>query len=157
MQIKLLKILALLGSGDKNASGHMYTVVHDIIRKADLSTNIGNAVLYEAVCCAAGIHPNTKLLEATADAMSRFLKVCRIVAAYYVNCLSDRVFLWGLFNIYVTDEQSDSHNLKYMGIDALGRLIKLSPEIAEQHQLAVIDCLEAVSYTHLTLPTNREV
>jgi hypothetical protein len=38
--------------------------------------------------------------------------------------------------------QSDSHNLKYMGIDALGRLIKLSPEIAEQHQLAVIDCLE---------------
>lgn len=38
--------------------------------------------------------------------------------------------------------QSDSHNLKYMGIDALGRLIKISPEIAEQHQLAVIDCLE---------------
>lgn len=29
-----------------------------------------------------------------------------------------------------------------MGIDGLGRLIKLSPEIAEQHQLAVIDCLE---------------
>lgn len=29
-----------------------------------------------------------------------------------------------------------------MGIDALGRLIKTSPEIAEQHQLAVIDCLE---------------
>lgn len=35
-----------------------------------------------------------------------------------------------------------SHNLKYMGIDSLGRLIKMSPEIAEQHQLAVIDCLE---------------
>lgn len=29
-----------------------------------------------------------------------------------------------------------------MGIDAIGRLIKTSPEIAEQHQLAVIDCLE---------------
>lgn len=38
--------------------------------------------------------------------------------------------------------QSDSHNLKYMGIDGLGRLIKISPDIAEQHQLAVIDCLE---------------
>lgn len=38
--------------------------------------------------------------------------------------------------------QSDSHNLKYMGIDALGRLIKISPHVAEQHQLAVIDCLE---------------
>lgn len=41
--------------------------------------------------------------------------------------------------------QSDSHNLKYMGIDALGRLIKTTPDIAEQHQLAVIDCLEVRS------------
>lgn len=44
--------------------------------------------------------------------------------------------------------QSDSHNLKYMGIDALGRLIKLSPQIAEQHQLAVIDCLEVRDVPH---------
>ncbi|GMQ03844.1 hypothetical protein CsSME_00049491 [Camellia sinensis var. sinensis] len=111
IQIKLLKILALLGSGDKQASEHMYTVVGDIMRKFDSSSNIGNAVLYECICCASSIHPNTKLLEAAAEAISKFLK-------------------------------SDSHNLKYMGIDALGRLIKISPEIAEQHQLAVIDCLE---------------
>ncbi|KAI7989457.1 AP-4 complex subunit epsilon [Camellia lanceoleosa] len=111
IQIKLLKILALLGSGDKQASEHMYTVVGDIMRKSDSSSNIGNAVLYECICCASSIHPNTKLLEAAAEAISKFLK-------------------------------SDSHNLKYMGIDALGRLIKISPEIAEQHQLAVIDCLE---------------
>ncbi|XP_050235404.1 AP-4 complex subunit epsilon [Mercurialis annua] len=111
IQIKLLKILALLGSGDKQASEHMYTVVGDIFRKCDSSSNIGNAVLYEAICCVCSIHSNAKLLEAAADVIARFLK-------------------------------SDSHNLKYMGIDALGRLIKLSPEIAEQHQLAVIDCLE---------------
>ncbi|XP_021855400.2 AP-4 complex subunit epsilon [Spinacia oleracea] len=111
IQIKLLKIMALLGSGDKHASEQMYTVLGDLIRKSDSSSNIGNAVLYESVCCASAIHPNTKLLEAAADAISKLLK-------------------------------SDSHNLKYMGIDALGRLIKLSPDVAEQHQLAVIDCLE---------------
>ncbi|KAL6985573.1 hypothetical protein U1Q18_018949 [Sarracenia purpurea var. burkii] len=111
IQIKLLKILASLGGGDKQASEKMYTVVGDIMRKCDSSSNIGNAVLYECICCASSIHPNPKLLEAAADAISKFLK-------------------------------SDSHNLKYMGIDALGRLIKISPEIAEQHQLAVIDCLE---------------
>ncbi|XP_014520763.1 AP-4 complex subunit epsilon [Vigna radiata var. radiata] len=111
IQIKMLKILALLGSGDKQASGHMYTVLGDIIRKSDSMTNIGNAVLYECICCVASIYPNPKLLEAAADVIAKFLK-------------------------------SDSHNLKYMGIDALGRLIKLSPQIAEQHQLAVIDCLE---------------
>ncbi|XP_059642247.1 AP-4 complex subunit epsilon [Cornus florida] len=111
IQIKLLKILALLGSGDKQASENMYTIVGDIMRKCDTSSNIGNAVLYECICCVSSINPNPKLLEAAADAISKFLK-------------------------------SDSHNLRYMGIDALGRLIKISPEIAEQHQLAVIDCLE---------------
>ncbi|XP_008810151.1 AP-4 complex subunit epsilon [Phoenix dactylifera] len=111
IQIKLLKILALLGSGDKQASGHMYTILGDIFRKSEPSSNIGNAVLYECICCVSSIFPNPKLLEAAVEATSRFLK-------------------------------SDSHNLKYMGIDALGRLIKINPDIAEEHQLAVIDCLE---------------
>ncbi|KAI3468507.1 hypothetical protein Pfo_025170 [Paulownia fortunei] len=111
VQIKLLKILALLGIGDKKASEQMYTIVGDIMRKCETTSNIGNAILYECVCCVSSLHPNPKLLEAAADAISKFLK-------------------------------SDSHNLKYLGIDALSRLIKISPEIAEQHQLAVIDCLE---------------
>ncbi|KAL9259663.1 AP-4 complex subunit epsilon-like protein [Drosera capensis] len=73
--IRLLKILALLGSGDKQASEQMYMVLGDVIKNCDTLSNIGNA--------------------------------------------------------------SDSHNLKYMGIDALGCLIKISPEVAEQHQLAL--------------------
>lgn len=111
IQVKLLKILALLGSEDKQASGHMYTVLGHIIGKTETTSNIGNAVLYECICCVSSIHPNTKLLGVAIDVTSKFLK-------------------------------SDSHNLKYMGIDALGRLIKINPDIAEEHQLAVIDCLE---------------
>lgn len=49
--------------------------------------------------------------------------------------------------------QSDSHNLKYMGIDALGRLIKINPDIAEEHQLAVIDCLEVRDMVNIDSPT----
>ncbi|KAL7597385.1 hypothetical protein Lser_V15G30019 [Lactuca serriola] len=111
IQIKLLKTLALLGSGDKKSSEQMYTVIGDIMRKSDTTSNIGNAILYECICCISSIQPSPKLLETAADAIAKFLK-------------------------------SDSHNLKYMGIDALGRLIRISPDIAEQHQLAVIDCLE---------------
>lgn len=111
IQIKLLKILALLGTGDRKASEQMYTILGDIMRKCDSTSNISNAILYECICCVSSLHPNPKLLETAADAVSKFLK-------------------------------SDSHNLKYLGIDALTRLIKISPEIAEQHQLAVIDCLE---------------
>ncbi|KAL8521481.1 hypothetical protein ACS0TY_011846 [Phlomoides rotata] len=111
IQIKLLKILTLLGTGDRKASEQMYTIIGDIMRKCDSTTNIRNAILYECICCVSSLHPNPKLLEAAADAISKFLK-------------------------------NDSHNLKYLGIDALSRLIKINPEIAEQHQLAVIDCLE---------------
>ncbi|KAF6166383.1 hypothetical protein GIB67_034934 [Kingdonia uniflora] len=111
IQIRLLKVLALLGSGDKHASENMYTVLGDIFRKCDSTSNIGNAVLYECICCVSSIYPNSKLLDAAAEVTSKFLK-------------------------------SESHNLKYMGIDALGRLIKINPDIAEEHQLAVIDCLE---------------
>ncbi|KAF3337398.1 AP-4 complex subunit epsilon [Carex littledalei] len=111
IQIKLLKILALLGSGDKQASSHMYTVLTEIFRKCESSSNIGNAIIYECVCCVSSIYPNSKVLDAAIEATSKFLK-------------------------------SESHNLKYMGIDALGRLIRINPDIAEEHQLAVIDCLE---------------
>lgn len=76
MQIRLLKILALLGSGDKQASENMYTVVGDIFRKCDSSSNIGNAVLYECICCVSSIYANPKLIESAADVIARFLKVC---------------------------------------------------------------------------------
>lgn len=111
IQIRLLKILALLGSGDKHASENMYTVLGDIFRKGDSSSNIGNAILYECICCVSSIYPSSKLLDAAAEITSKFLK-------------------------------SESHNLKYLGIDALGKLIKINPDSAEEHQLAVIDCLE---------------
>lgn len=76
----MLKILAVLGNGDKQASEQMYTVVGDIMRKADTTSNIGNAILYECICCVSSIHPNPKLLEAAADAISKFLKV------FYYTC-----------------------------------------------------------------------
>ncbi|KAI5077093.1 hypothetical protein GOP47_0006917 [Adiantum capillus-veneris] len=111
IQIKLLRILALLGAGDKKASNNIYSVLGDVLRKAEPSGNIGNALIYECISTITAIHPNVNLLESAATQTSRFLK-------------------------------NDSHNLKYMGIDALGRIIKINPDFAEEHQLSVIDCLE---------------
>eukprot|EP00850_Spirogloea_muscicola_P015675 SM000122S25782 [mRNA] locus=s122:233377:238941:- [translate_table: standard] len=111
IQIKLLKILALLGVGDRYTSENMYSVLIDVLRLSDTGSTIGNAILYECICTITSIHPNLKLLETSASVTSKFLK-------------------------------SDSHNLKYMGIDALGRVVRINPEFATEHQIAVIDCLE---------------
>eukprot|EP00271_Cylindrocystis_brebissonii_P016774 TRINITY_DN4125_c0_g1_i1.p1 TRINITY_DN4125_c0_g1~~TRINITY_DN4125_c0_g1_i1.p1 ORF type:complete len:1046 (-),score=195.55 TRINITY_DN4125_c0_g1_i1:795-3932(-) len=111
VQIKLLKMLALLGANDLVSSEQMYGVLAEILRRSDSGINIGNAILYEACCTATSIAPNSKLIASCTEVTSRFLK-------------------------------SDSHNLKYMGIDALGRVVKTNPDFANEHQLAVIDCLE---------------
>lgn len=75
LQIKLLKILALLGNGDKNTSENMYSVLGDVLKQSDPSQNIGNAILYECICTITAIHPHAKLLEQAAEITSRFLKV----------------------------------------------------------------------------------
>ncbi|VVA39626.1 Hypothetical predicted protein, partial [Prunus dulcis] len=75
INIRLLKILALLGSGDKQSSEKMYMVVSDIFRKCDSTNNMGNVVLYECICCVSAIYPNPKLLEQGAQVISSFLKM----------------------------------------------------------------------------------
>ncbi|KAG0630461.1 hypothetical protein M758_1G179700 [Ceratodon purpureus] len=116
VQIKILKILALLGAGDRHTSENMYSVLLEVLKrcepgKGEPATNISNAILYECICTITAIVASPKLLGMAAEITSRFLK-------------------------------SDNHNYKYMGIDALGRVIQINPDFAEQHQLAVIDCLE---------------
>jgi AP-4 complex subunit epsilon-1 len=74
-QIKLLKILALLGEGDKAASDSMYSVLGSVLKRADTSSNIGNAILYECIRTITSIHPHERLIGDVADITSRFLKV----------------------------------------------------------------------------------
>lgn len=64
LQIKLLKILAYLGAGDKTASDNMYAILGDILRKANTGHTIGNAIVAECVRTITAIYPNPSLLQA---------------------------------------------------------------------------------------------
>jgi len=63
VQIKLLRILAIMGSGDKGASENMYQVIDDAMRKANTGHTIGNAIIYECVRTITAIYPNPGLLQ----------------------------------------------------------------------------------------------
>lgn len=63
VQIKLLRILALLGVSDKAASDNMYAVVAEAMRKGNTGHTIGNAIVYEAVRTITNIYPNPGLLQ----------------------------------------------------------------------------------------------
>ncbi|CAK0784933.1 hypothetical protein CVIRNUC_008138 [Coccomyxa viridis] len=136
IQIKLLKILARLGAGDKGASDNMYAVLGDALRKANTGHTISNAIVAECVRTITAIYPNPALLQAAAEMVSGFLK-------------------------------SSSHNLRYIGIDSLARIVHINAKYAAEHQLAVIDCLEDPDDTlkkktlellyKMTKPSNVEV
>ncbi|GLI59980.1 hypothetical protein VaNZ11_002038 [Volvox africanus] len=111
IQIKLLKILAALGAGDRAASENMAAVLHQALRRASTSHTIGSAIIYECVRTITTIYPNPQLLAAAAESIATFLR-------------------------------SPSHNLRYVGIDALAGITALNPAAAAEHQVAVLDCLE---------------
>ncbi|GAX83960.1 hypothetical protein CEUSTIGMA_g11384.t1 [Chlamydomonas eustigma] len=111
IQIKLLKVLAALGVGDRVASENMYAVIQQTLKRANNTHMIGSAIVYECVRTITTIYPNPQLLAMAAESVSAFLK-------------------------------SPSHNLRYVGIDALAGIVKINSQYAQEHQLAVIDCLE---------------
>lgn len=77
--MKLLRLLAVLGAGNKAASEQIYPALLEAIRKGDSRSNIGNAILYECIRTGAALVPNDQLLVQCAEITSKFLKVKAIL------------------------------------------------------------------------------
>mmetsp|Transcript_36217 Transcript_36217/g.79277 ORF Transcript_36217/g.79277 Transcript_36217/m.79277 type:complete len:1063 (-) Transcript_36217:1167-4355(-) len=73
IQMKIVRILALLGKNDAQASNGMYEILSDCMKRADVGVNAGYAIMYECVRTITAIYPNPTLLDAAADAISRLL------------------------------------------------------------------------------------
>jgi AP-4 complex subunit epsilon-1 len=74
IQMKLLRILAILGHADQASSEQMYEVLLDVMRRADTGINVGYAIIYECVRTVTNIYPNPTLLDAAATAIGRFIQ-----------------------------------------------------------------------------------
>lgn len=74
MQLKLVRILSILGRADATASRGMYEIVAETLKKADTGINAGYAVVYECVKCIVTVYPNPALLDGAAEAISRFIQ-----------------------------------------------------------------------------------
>lgn len=111
LQIKLLKLVAILGADNKAMTEKCVEVLEEVIKRADSGLNIGHAVVFEAINTITSIYPVPSLIELAADAISKFLA-------------------------------SNSSNLRYLGITALSRIVKIDRKYAQEHQGTVIACLE---------------
>ena len=73
IQMKIVRILAVLGANDAQASNGMYEILHDCMKRADVGVNAGYAIMYECVRTITAIYPNPTLLDAAAEAIARLL------------------------------------------------------------------------------------
>ena len=74
MQIRVVRILCLLGQADAEASNGMYEVLNETMKQADIGINAGYAIVYECIKCITKIYPNPKLLDAAGEAIARFIQ-----------------------------------------------------------------------------------
>lgn len=74
MQLKVIRILGVLGRNDAPASSGMYEILNDTLKKADVGINAGYAIVYECVRTIVHIYPNPTLLDAAAEAISKFIQ-----------------------------------------------------------------------------------
>mmetsp|Transcript_53807 Transcript_53807/g.60127 ORF Transcript_53807/g.60127 Transcript_53807/m.60127 type:complete len:1071 (-) Transcript_53807:45-3257(-) len=74
MQIRLVRILSIIGQGDAMASSGMYEILNETMKQADVGINAGYAIVYECVKCITKIYPNKQLLDAAGEAIARFIE-----------------------------------------------------------------------------------
>lgn len=112
IQLKLLRMLADLGSGDRLTSEHAYAVVAEAMKRAQTGNTIGFALMGECIRTLCAIYPSQQLLAVAAELLGGMLR------------------------------PTAPQNLKYAGIGLLADLLRAAPDLARQHQMAVIECLE---------------
>ena len=73
LQVKLLRLLKVLGAGDAEASDAMSDVLANVASNTDGSKNAGNAILYEAVGAIIGVESVGGLRVLAINILGRFL------------------------------------------------------------------------------------
>jgi len=73
LQIKLLKLLAVLGHANQRTSEEMYEVLRQTMQVSDLKTTIGYAIMFECIKTITRIYPQAELLAAAAENTARFM------------------------------------------------------------------------------------
>jgi AP-4 complex subunit epsilon-1 len=73
IQLKILRILALLGVDDLRSSECMYEVISLCMGKADPGVSIGQAIIYECIRTVTAIYPNSTMIERCAKNVGRLL------------------------------------------------------------------------------------
>ncbi|KAI9453405.1 Adaptor protein complex AP-1 gamma subunit [Lactarius psammicola] len=112
LQIKILRLLKLLGKGDTTSSDAMNDILAQVATNTDSTKNVGNSILYETVLTVLEI-------EAEADSGLRVMAI-NILGKF----LSNR-----------------DNNIRYVALNTLNKVVLTNTDAVHRHRNTILDCL----------------
>eukprot|EP01130_Rhizamoeba_saxonica_P018090 TRINITY_DN8960_c0_g1_i1.p1 TRINITY_DN8960_c0_g1~~TRINITY_DN8960_c0_g1_i1.p1 ORF type:complete len:857 (+),score=195.70 TRINITY_DN8960_c0_g1_i1:31-2571(+) len=113
LQVRILKLLRILGTNDPESVDHMSNVLAQISTNTDSGKNVGNAVLYECVNTIMAIDQDTNsdLRMMGIDILGKFLA-------------------------------NRDNNIRYVALNTLCKVVKEDTEAVQLHRHTIVDCLK---------------
>ncbi|KAH9962628.1 Adaptor protein complex AP-1 gamma subunit [Russula dissimulans] len=112
LQIKVLRLLRLLGKGDSTSSETMNDILAQVATNTDSTKNVGNSILYETVLTVLDI-------ETEADSGLRVMAI-NILGKF----LSNR-----------------DNNIRYVALNTLNKVVLTNTDAVQRHRNTILDCL----------------
>ncbi|KAI0289566.1 Adaptor protein complex AP-1 gamma subunit [Russula brevipes] len=112
LQVKILRLLRLLGNRDATSSETMNDILAQVATNTDSTKNVGNSILYETVLTVLEI-------ETEADSGLRVMAI-NILGKF----LSNR-----------------DNNIRYVALNTLNKVVLMSTDAVQRHRNTILDCL----------------
>ncbi|KAH7815901.1 Adaptor protein complex 4 (AP-4), epsilon subunit [Monocercomonoides exilis] len=82
IQLKLLKFFAVLGKNDQKTSEQLYPIIALVLKNQAVDSDIGIAIVYEAIRTLSNLYPSPTLLQLASEAVSPLLSAPESIRRY---------------------------------------------------------------------------